>query len=307
MVMKSFRHRLPPLNSLLVFEAAVRTGSFTAAARELHVSQAAVSKQIKALEERLGVPLFERQGRRVVPTGRGRQLQEKVNASLNYLADAVDDMSVREQTLTTVTLSANTAMSYFWLNRALAAYHRAHADHPINFRVVTSDHTPDLFAEEVDIAVAYDPGTRIGWTQRVLFDEELFPVASADYLQTHPLKGGDVADLLAHRLLDFERIEPNWINWKVWLQALGHGDNALRVERRFNNYAMLLEAAERGQGITLGTAHLLTGKLEQGALVRATDLTVLSGRSYFLGLNDKSAGRAECQDVYHWLLVFAGN
>lgn len=301
MVMKSFRHRLPPLNSLLVFEAAARTGNFTQAAVELHMSQAAVSKQIKSLEDHLGAALFDRRGRRVVLTPGGRRLQEKVNASLNYLADAVEDLTVGQRAQVTVTLAANTAVSYFWLNQALAAYHRAHPDHCLNFRVVTSDHTPDLFADEVDIAIAYDPGRRLGWRVAPLFEEGLFPVASPDYLAKHPVTGDDPQALLSHRLLDFERIEPNWINWKVWFDALGLDGRRVEADKRFNNYVMLLEAAERGQGITLGTQHLLDAKLAQGTLARAMDVCVQSGRSYCLALNEKSAARQACQDLFLWL------
>lgn len=302
MVMKSFRHRLPPLNSLLVFEAAARSGNFTRAAAELHMSQAAVSKQIKGLEAHLGTALFERQGRRVALTAGGRQLQEKVNASLNYLADAVEELTAGKRSQATVTLAANTAVSYFWLNRALAAYHRAHPDHSLNFRVLTSDHTPDLFAEDVDIAMAYDPGQRLGWSLSPLFGEELIPVASTDYLRSRPVEGEEPSTLFSHRLLDFERIEPNWINWKVWFEALGLDGRQVEIDKRYNNYVMLLEAAERGEGITLATRCLLDARMAESNLVQAMDVTVRSGRSYCLALNEKSAARQACQDLFLWLL-----
>nr|WP_087039243.1 LysR family transcriptional regulator [Caballeronia arvi] len=114
--MKSLRHRLPPLPSLLVFEAAARTSNFTRAATELHVTQAAVSKQIRMLEEGLGFKLFQGPNGRVVLTPRGKQLQNKVSSAFNYLADAVEEIGVANLRVS-VTLAANSAVSHYWLDR----------------------------------------------------------------------------------------------------------------------------------------------------------------------------------------------
>ncbi|WP_115938001.1 LysR substrate-binding domain-containing protein [Aestuariispira insulae] len=298
--MKSFRHRLPPLNSLMVFEAAARHGNFTAAAKELHVSQAAVSKQIMLLEDHLGVTLFERSGRRVLLTARGQLLQEKVNASFNYLADSVEGITAKQQDRPVLTLSANTATSHFWLSNAINEFYRAHPGHPISFRVITSDLTRDQFSDDVDIALAYDPGTRIGWSMIELFAEELFPVAAPDYLERHPIEGDDPAILFGHDLLDFERIEPNWINWKIWLTRLGQDCQGLQIAKKFNNYTMLIDAAERGQGVTLGARYLLDAKLEQGSLTKVMDVSIQTGRGYFLALNEKRPLTDDLRLVYNW-------
>lgn len=119
--MKSFRHRLPPLNGLLIFEAAARHLNFTLAAQELHVTQAAVSKQIKELEHHLGVSLFVRNGRRVALTGDGHYLQTKVGASLQFLCEAVEAVSAATPPRGIV-LSANTAMSQLWLGPAMRRF-----------------------------------------------------------------------------------------------------------------------------------------------------------------------------------------
>ena len=298
--MKSFRHRLPPLNSLMVFEAAARAGSFTAAAKELHVSQAAVSKQIMLLEDHLGIALFERIGRRVQLTAQGQLLQEKVNASFNYLADCVEGITDRQQNRPVLTLSANTAMSHFWLSHAVNDFYRSHPGHPVTFRIITSDYTADQFSEEVDIALAYDPGTRIGWSMTELFQEELFPMAAPDYLERYPVAGEGPECLLGHDLLDFERIEPNWINWKIWMSNFGIDAKRLNVSRKFNNYTMLIDATERGQGIALGARYLLDGKMEQGLLVPVMDLAVRSGRSYYMALNEQRPASEELRQVHHW-------
>ncbi len=298
--MKGLRHRLPTLTSLMAFEAAGRTLNFTQAAQELHVSQAAISKQIKYLEEYLCFKLFERHGRRVSLSLRGEQLHHKVRASFNYLADAVDEQLATDTT-TSITVSANTAMSHYWLGNAINDFYRAHSSRAIHIRVITSDKTRDLFSEAVNIAIAYDPGPRINWQMKPLFTEEMFPVASSEYLHNHPFTGNTPTELMDYKLLDFERIEPNWINWKIWFDALSVDTDNLQISSRFNNYIMLIDAAKRGQGITLGTRYLIDSKLQEGQLVRLSDFSVLSGRSYWLALNEAKPITEDTLLFFEWL------
>lgn len=298
--MKSLRHRLPSLTSLMVFEAAGRRLNFTQAAQELHVSQAAVSKQIKYLEDYFGFALFERQGRKVSLSPRGLHLHNKVNASFNFLADAVEDHLEDEET-SSITVSANTAISHYWLGNAINAFYRTHSGRTPNIKVITSDITRDLFVDEVDIAVAYEPGLRIGWNMNLLFEEEMFPVASPEYLTKHPFEGKDPSDLIRHELLDFERIEPNWMNWKAWLSEFDIDAASYNITHRFNNYIVLVDAAKRGQGITLGTKHLIDNKLADKQLIRLADFSVRSGRSYWLALNESKSINEDAKVFYDWL------
>ena len=298
--MKSLRHRLPALTSLMVFEAAGRRLNFTQAAQELHVSQAAVSKQIKYLENYFGFALFERQGRKVSLSPRGLHLHNKVNASFNFLADAVEDHLEDEET-SSITVSANTAMSHYWLGNAINAFYRADNGRTPNIKVITSDITRDLFVDEVDIAVAYEPGQRIGWHMSLLFKEEMFPVASPEYLAKHPFVGDDPCELFRHELLDFEQIEPNWMNWKAWFAELDIDASNFTITHRFNNYIVLVDAAKRAQGITLGTRHLIDGKLEDNQLCRLSDFSVCSGRSYWIAMNESKPLNEEAKRFYDWL------
>lgn len=301
--MKSLRHRLPSPNSLLVFEAAGRTLNFTRAAEELHVSQAAISKQVKYLEDYLECELFERSGRRVVLTSMGKQLHQKVSASFNYLAGAVEELTDTDDQ-PVLTLAANTAVSHYWLGAAISAYQQRHPQQELNIRVVTSDTTEDLFAEEINIAIAYEPGLRSDWQMELLFAEELYPVTSPDYLQRHPFEGTRPEALLTHKLLDFEQIEPNWINWKVWLDALDIDPTGLDVSSLFNNYIMLIDAAKRGQGIALGSRYLMDDKLARGDLVRVGKTSMKSGRNYWIALNNSRPLSRKVLAVYDFLRKF---
>ena len=225
---------------------------------------------------------------------------KKVSTSLNYLADAVDELTEAEPGRT-VTVAANTAISHYWLSGAINDFYRQFMGSPLNIRVITSDHTPDLFNDEVNLTVAYDPGSRLGWVMSELFAEELFPVASPDYLRQHPFSEADPAALLSHTLLDYERIEPNWINWRLWFEAMGVETRRPKVSRYFNNYIVLIDAAERGQGVTLGSRYLLDQKLQSGSLVRLADFSMHSGRSYYLAVNDSKPMSEEVRLIYQWL------
>lgn len=298
--MKSLRHRLPPLTGLMFFEAAARTLNFTRAAEELHVSQAAVSKQIRQLEEGLGFALFERVGRRVQLTPRGAQLQSKVSAAFNYLADAVDELSVK-RSAAVVTLAANTAISHFWLSEVMKDFRSRNPNFAASIRTITSDQTSDLFHDSVDIAVVYDASQRIDWTGQLLFEEEIFPVASPAYVESHPLTGDGPDALLAQILLEYERLEPNWINWAAWFASLGIEPKRVKATEYGNNYIVLVDAAIRGRGVTLGTRYLLDAEIRSGRLARLSSLNVRSGRGYFLMRNDQRPVRPEVEQVHRWI------
>ncbi|TXC79221.1 LysR family transcriptional regulator [Paraburkholderia azotifigens] len=304
--MKSLRHRLPPLTSLMFFEAAARTLNFTRAAEELHVSQAAVSKQIRQLEEGLGFALFERTGRRVQLSPRGTQLHNKVSAAFNYLADAVDEISDKRNA-SMVTVAANTAISHFWLSEVMRDFRARNPSFAASIRTITSDQPSDLFNDGVDLVVAYDPGKRINWTAQLLFEEEIFPVASPAYIESHPLTGDGPEALLSQVLLEYERIQPNWINWSIWFKSLGVDPSRVRATEYGNNYNVLVDAASRGRGVTLGTRHLLDSEIRSGRLARLSSLSVRPGRGYFLMRNDQRPLSPEVEQLHGWIAGYRVN
>lgn len=284
----------------MFFEAAARTLNFTRAAEELNVSQAAVSKQIRQLEEGLGFVLFERVGRRVQLSPRGTQLHRKVSAAFNYLADAVDEISVK-RSASMVTLAANTAISHFWLSEVMKDFRDRNPSFAASIRTITSDQPSDVFDDSVDLAVAYDPGQRTDWTAQLLFEEEIFPVASPAYIASHPLSGDGPEALLSQVLLEYERIQPNWINWAIWFKSLGIEPSRVRATEYGNNYIVLVDAAAQGRGVTLGTRHLLDEEIRSGRLARLSSLSVRPGRGYFLMRNDLRPLSSEVEQLYHWI------
>lgn len=287
----------------MTFEAAARTLNFTRASEELHVSQAAVSKQVRYLEEFLSLKLFERQGRRVKLTHQGKYLYNKVSSSLNFMAEAVEEVQFTENSRS-VTIAANNAITHYWLGRVIEGFREANPTFRSSIRILSSDFTSDLFADEVDMAVVYDPPEVSGWTKQLLFHEELYPVASKRYIEAHPLIDGGPEQLLDHALLDYERVEPNWVNWRVWLQALGVDSRKLKVASYANSYLSLVSAAEHSQGITLGTRYLLDEKIALGRLVKVSDFHYLSGKGYYVARNSHRLAADDAELMHNWILGF---
>ena len=298
--MSLYRHRLPPLDALLVFEAVVRCGGPTKAAAELNVTQAAVSKRIKGLEENLGTKLLTRAGRRVFPTEAGRALNEKVAAALDFLDEACSATRGRP-VANSVSVSGDTAVSHYWLRPSLKSFGRQNPS--IAIRVLTSDLTADLVSDDNNIAILYGTGERPGWHLSPLFGQVLLPVASPDYLEKHAVPGeDDRATLESAVLLDHDRMQPNWTDWHVWLAEAGLSTINVRSAQTFNSYALAIDAAISGHGIALASLPLLNDLLDRDILRPATAARLVCHKGFFLGRRTNKGLSESAQLLYDWLL-----
>jgi LysR family transcriptional regulator, glycine cleavage system transcriptional activator len=236
--------RLPPLETLRVFEVACRHGSYSEAARELHVTHSAVSQRIRQLEEELGLTLFERQGNRMVPTPGGLSLQAGVKSALSELSASLSSIKT-QRTDAEITVSLLPVMAARWLVPRLP---RFKARFPrINLHVKTSQSLANFKSDGVDIAIRFGAGDWKGLRATKLLDEEFFPVCSPSF------NGGrlpkDPVAMLAEPLL----IDRN-LSWHAWFKSAG-----LKLDREiagtsFTDTNALMEAAVTGQGIALGAA-----------------------------------------------------
>lgn len=295
------RHALPSLRALAVFETAARYENFTVAARELHVTQAAVSKTIQGLEGELGCPLFTRSGRTIRLTRTGRALYERTRSALDYLAEGCAQICIGDRTAA-VTIAANTAVSHFWLGRQLRRYADfAPAD---AVRLVTSDRDADLIDETNDLAVLYGYAERLGWTQAKLFDEELVPVAARRYLHAAglldklPLAPEQVA---AQNVLDYELQGAGWTNFGTWLEWAGVSDKPRVRHRVFSSYALAIDAMLDGEGLVLASRPLLSRLLADGEVVEVSDLRLRTERAYFLGFRPERKLPEPALRLFQWL------
>lgn len=153
--MANLRKKLPPLTALTAFEAAARLSSFTRAATELGVTQAAVSRQIHLLEEDFGFPLFRRLHRKIELTEKGRLLSAAAGDAFNLIADTVADLR-SEGADDELAISATISFSHFWLLPRIAAFSRAHPE--IKLRIITQDARTSIEASDVDLAIRYEIG-----------------------------------------------------------------------------------------------------------------------------------------------------
>jgi len=296
------RSKLPPLDPLRGFDAAARHLSFTKAAAELHLTQSAVSRQIQALEDRLGVRLFRRETRRLVLTPEGEVLARAVAESLDRLAEVCAGLRAAQRR-PRVNVSAAVGIASLWLVPRLAAFQEREPD--VDVRLSADNRMVDLEREDIDIALRYIAPAAAPPGAELLFEEEVFPVAAPRLAAKlpGPLRAEDLAK---HTLLAYEDDgKAPWLSWAPWLTGLGLAHARPKAVLQFNHYDQLIRAAEDGRGIALGRGPLVA------RLIAEKKLKPLRGprqriptRAYFL-LRARKSGRPEVDRFADWLLAEA--
>ena len=251
--------RLPPLNALRAFEAAGRHLSFTSAARELNVTQAAVSHQVKRLEERLGARLFERHGRGLWLTERGERYLPFLRQAFDLIADGTN-LVASQDSHGPLSVTMLPTFAVRWFIPRLRDFHDAHPD--IEVRMVTTERVVDFFREDIDCGIRYGTGSWPGLEADRLFDDRFVAVCSPDLLSgRQPL--GRPEDLRHHTLLHDSSEE----DWHYWLSALHVEGVDASGGLTFDNSDLVLEAAAAGLGVALGSRIIVQDDLDEGRLV----------------------------------------
>lgn len=278
--MTLLRRNIPSLNLLATFESAARLGSFTLAAAELGVTQAAVSLQIKALEREMNTPLFIRAHRRVALTPAGKALAAVVGASFGAMSEVID--TIRQPVVPdTVAIGITLAFNQFWLMPRLPDFRSRHPN--IKLRLVADDATPDLRQARLDLAVRYGKPPFEDAVSHANLVEEAFPVCSPALLAR---AGVDAAGAEVHRLplIACDIVNPAWMPWRVWARSLRLGpafERAADESRlRFNHYSDTVQAALNGEGVTMGWSVLLSDMLRDGRLVRLGQISLTPEERY---------------------------
>lgn len=297
--MKELRKSLPPLHALVAFEAAARLSSFSAAAQELNISQAAVSQQIRNLEESLNLSLFDRAHKTVQLTPAGREYQHTVAMALEHLAAATRDLRA-SRGRGRLTVAADQSMAWLWLMPRLGRFQDGNP--AVSVRVVASDLEADCFAGDVDVALVHGEGKWPGLRAMRLFGDEIYPVCSAEYLKAAPPLSAPV-DLVRHTLLHLEDDHWNWMNWRMWLTGNGVDQPAGEGGLTINNYALLIEAAKMGQGVALGWSGLVDHELDRGALVRPLRDSIRTRFGYYAVWPEHQAQSPQARAFIDWILV----
>ena len=298
------RLHLPSLDLLRGFDAAARHLSFTRAAVELHVTQSAVSRQIKALEEHLGVTLFRRLNRALLLTEEGQALARAVTAALGTIEHAVGRLSALADDRP-ITVTTTVSFAALWLVPRLARFHAVHP--AIDVRLAAANAMMDLERDRIDIAVRFCEPRAAPREAVPLIGEDVFPVSSPRLARAraHPLK--TPADLRHHVLLhlDDPQGEWPWLTWREWLTALKVPELKPAGALHFSHYDQLVRAAIEGEGVALGRAPLIERFLKSGELAAPFRDRVTVRRKYFVIVAPAAHGRPRVQRFVEWLLAEA--
>jgi LysR family glycine cleavage system transcriptional activator len=309
--------RLPPLNALRAFEAAARHCSFLKAARELHVTPAAISQQVKAVEEHLDTLLFRRLPRRVELTEIGEVLLARLTPAFGQIFDAVAETQARKAASHgSLLISAPPAFGSNWLLARLPRLQQIHPD--LQLRIATRatmadavmlavGDADDLF-EGSDIAIRFGDGHYPGCVAHKLFTLHSTPLCSPALIDgRHPLR--EPNDLRHHTLLhvqnDVAGLDSGWPKWPEWLAAADVRNVNARRGPVFNQVTLAIEAAADGMGMVLSAPLLAAAELDRGRLMVPFHLSLPLKQAYYLVYAQASAARPEVRAFKEWVLAEA--
>lgn len=265
---------LPPLSAVRVFEAAARLENFTAAAQELGMTQAAVSYQVKLLEQRLGISLFQRLGRKVALTDKGQDIAAIVTRAFDQMRQGF--AALAQDDATVLTISCTNSFAHLWLATRIGAFQMRHPG--LAVRIQAEDAVIDLARAGVDVAVRGGKGDWPGLEARLLTHNRLAPLCSPAWLARH----GPVAD--AHALHAMPRLSPDDMWWHEWFAAMGveadpaDGPPGIALDSQ----VMEGRAAMAGQGVAIVNLFLWKAEVEAGLLVQAVPSYVREIASYWV-------------------------
>ena len=292
------RTGIPSLDLLQGFEAAARHLSFTKAGEELFLTQSAVSRQIKDLEEQLGVPLFHRRHRALVLTEAGQQFYAAAAQVLTTMRTATSRL--RAQTgKKTLSVTTTNSFAALWLIPRLAGFTRTHPD--VEVKITAETRVQDLERDGLDIAIRHGPASLAGPDAIRLFGERVFPVCSPKLLKKVPLN--EPADLKNHCLLQYSDPDGRhpWLHWKTWLEVAKIPDLRPASTLSFSGYDQIIPAAVAGHGVALGRIPLLKDMLAAKELVAPFKNSADPARAYFAITSRGAAGRPEVTGFIEWL------
>jgi DNA-binding transcriptional LysR family regulator len=297
--MRSKRYDVPPLDPLLAFEAAARNLSFTKAGEELSLTQSAVSRQIQTLESQLGAKLFERRPRTLLLTEKGQLLYRAAQAALETLHESARRLRGAAEAKAVV-VTTTPGFAALWLIPRLAGFTAANPG--VDVRISTGYELVNLERAGVDLGVRYAPTGSSGGG-RLLFGETVFPVCSPGLAANRANPLAEPADLRKHVLLHLDDPRAAWVDWQLWLHALGLRDFEPAGKLHFSQYDQLIQAAADGQGVALGRQPLVRRLLRERKLVAPFRQKVASSRAYYLVESAAAQARPQVRAFVAWLLA----
>nr|WP_176392399.1 transcriptional regulator GcvA [Sphingomonas sp. CDS-1] len=266
--------QLPPLSAVRVFEAAARLENFTAAAQELGMTQAAVSYQVKLLEERLGIGLFQRAGRKVALTEKGREIAPIITRAFDQMRQGFAALTQDHSTV--LTISCSISFAHLWLAPRIGTFQMRQPG--LAVRIDATNQVVDFARDGVDVAVRGGEGKWPGVEAKLLTHNRLAPLCSPGWLA----KNGPITDPRA--LHAMPRLSPDDMWWHEWFAGVGveAGDKALPPGIALDSQVMEGRAAMAGQGVAIVNLFLWKAEVEAGLLVEAVPSYVKERASYWV-------------------------
>lgn len=296
------RRRLPPLNPLRAFEVAARNGSFTLAAKELNLTQSAISRQVGALERYLGVSLFRRESGRLEPTELAERYLPILSQAFDSMNSATESLFGSKDHSRLFIKSSLRTFSMTWLMPRLSSYRALHPDNEITLNTSTRIRAEDFDEEPIDIAVTRDPPHRPGLKREMLMDEYLTVVCNPgrkvdDVEITQP------SDLARCTLLN-NSVRPEC--WNIWFDKT-EIDGVNRGEGpSLDGFSIVIQAAIAGIGVAVLPKPVAEQSIELGLLFEPFNFQVSSGGSYYLLYPEHRGSREKVRAFKEWLLAEAG-
>ncbi|ESY79557.1 hypothetical protein X740_16920 [Mesorhizobium sp. LNHC221B00] len=277
--------------------------SFTKAANELSVTQAAVSRHILTLEDHLDIQLFNRGNQKVSLSPAGEELFEAATLSLAHIAAAFDSVKRREKARR-LTVGMPMSFATLFMSHRIGDFVANNPD--VDLHLVSLERSPAPATDGFDVSVVMGYLARPGFTATELFGEEVFPVCSKSY-QTHSEGIRTPEDLVNEVLLVMD--DQHWsaypwspFDWTHWLGLFGISSDFKRIIT-FNNYPTMMQSVIRGHGIGLGWRHLVSDFLKEGTLIRPLTESCLTGRKHHLVIPDTAIEREDVQIFRNWLIA----
>lgn len=277
--MSNFSRRLPPLSTLVVFEAAFRHHSFSRAADEIALSQASVSRQIRHLETSVGVSLFERRRHDVVPTAEGEILASVVRVALGELATTAERLRTIGAGDNALTIYSDISIASILIAPVLGEFQQRFPD--TRLKVLSSYEPIESTTDDFDIGFQARPGAEDRFIVESIADDLIFPVCSPRFARQlpDPVTAVDIASQpLLHLVIDGD----GWVDWRQFLAAFRVKEPKPIEGLVFSSYQVCLEMAERGHGIALGWARSVKSRIDEGKLVRIPGMEMPAPDSIFV-------------------------
>jgi DNA-binding transcriptional LysR family regulator len=294
--MGNLRKTLPSGNQLIVFEAAARHLSFSKTSQELGVSQSAVSRMIRRIEDHIGCSLFTRSPVGISLTRDGEMLFRATTQGFNDMKHVVDQIRQSKNSTKVVTLSVSSAFVSHWLIHNIEKFYSLHPDIDLQFQLIGGE--PTGLLKGADLGVRLLPPEDSDSIEPQLAQEVVIPVCSPDYAARFGTLDNPTR-VQKHTLIRFD--EPRF-SWKMYFEEAKINRLTATKEVTFTDYSVVLHAALAGQGIALGWHHVLQYAIQHGLLIYAGSHTYVSGDFYQLVCNKNCPNDKEVKQVSEWLI-----